>query len=280
MLRRRFKIEEQAKKDGIYARYIKRIADIVIAIAGIIIGFLPFLVFAIWTKLDSKGKVIFKQQRVGKNYKVFEVYKLRTMDNRAYDKYGKKRSSSKRVTRAGKKARALSIDELPQLINVLKGEMSIIGPRPLILRYFPYFTEEELVRFDVKPGLTGLAQVKGRAYTDWDKRFQYDISYVESISPGLDLKILFETIFTVFKREGTALNKPKSIYDFNIARKTRRNDVKLLDKDGKEFKIVELPNISEAIQKKKNEYSEKEKANNINPDSSNQNIKKDEETQA
>lgn len=246
-------------------------ADIVIAICGIIIGFIPFLIFAIWTKLDSKGKVIFRQQRVGKNFKVFEVYKLRTMDNRAYDKYGKKRPSAKRVTRSGKKARALSIDELPQLINVLKGEMSIIGPRPLILRYFPYFTEEELVRYDVKPGLTGLAQVKGRAYTDWDKRFQYDIYYVENMSPILDLKILFETIFTVFKREGTALNKPKSIYDFNIARKTRRNNVQLLDKDGKEFKIVELPNISEAIQKKKIEYNKK---NN----SKNQNKEKDEDT--
>lgn len=234
-------------------RYIKRIADIIIAIVGIIIGFLPFVVFAIWTKIDSKGKVIFKQQRVGKNYKVFEVYKLRTMDNRAYDKHGKKRSSSKRVTRAGKKARALSIDELPQLINVLKGEMSIIGPRPLILKYFPYFTEEELKRFDVKPGLTGLAQIKGRAHTDWDKRFKYDVFYVDNISAGLDLKIFFETIFTVLKREGTSLNKPKSINDFNLARKTRRNNAKLLDKDGQEFKIVELPNVSEVIYKKKHE---------------------------
>lgn len=234
-----------------YVKYIKRIADIIVAIIGIIVGFLPFIIFAIWTKIDSKGKVIFKQQRVGKDYKVFEVYKLRTMDNRAYDKYGKTIPVRKRITKSGKKARALSIDELPQLINVLKGEMSIIGPRPLILKYFPYFTEEELKRFTVKPGITGLAQVKGRAFTDWDKRFKYDVFYVDNISPGLDLKILFETIFTVFKREGTSLNKPKSIYDFNVARKTRRNNEKLLDKDGEEFKIVELPNISEVIQKKK-----------------------------
>ena len=237
-------------------------ADIIIAIFGIIIGFIPFLIFAIWIKLDSKGKVIFRQQRVGKDFKVFEVYKLRTMDSRAYDKYGKSISAGKRVTKSGKKARSLSIDELPQLINVLKGEMSIIGPRPLILKYFPYFTEEELKRFHVKPGITGLAQVKGRAFTDWDKRFKYDVFYVDNISPGLDLKILFETIFTVFKREGTTLNKPKSIYDFNVARKTRRNNAKLFDKDGNEFKIIELPNISEAIQKKKTEYKKNDKQTN------------------
>lgn len=247
---------------------------------GLVVGFIPFVIFAIWIKLDSNGKIIFKQKRVGRDYKIFEVYKLRTMRNRSYDENGRKIPSIERITRPGRIARSLSIDELPQLYNVLKGEMSIIGPRPLIINYFPYFTDEELRRHDVKPGVTGLAQVKGRAFIDWDKRFKYDVFYVDHITPWLDIKILFETIFTVFKREGTALNKPKSIYDFNIARKTRRNDVKLLDKDGKEFKIVELPNISEAIQKKKNEYSEKEKANNINPDSSNQNIKKDEETQA
>ena len=204
---------------------------------GIILGFIPLLFFAIWIKIDSKGKIIFKQPRVGKNYKVFDVYKLRTMDIRTHDKDGNIIPDIKRITKSGKVARALSIDELPQLINVLKGEMSIIGPRPLILKYFPYFTEEELVRFDVKPGITGLAQVKGRAHVDWDKRFKYDISYVENISPILDLKIFFETIWVVFKKEGTSLKKPKAIHNFNVARGIRRNNVKLIDKNGQEFKI-------------------------------------------
>lgn len=198
------------------------------------------MIFSIWVKVDSKGKVIFKQKRVGKDNKIFEVYKLRTMNERAFNRKGEKIPSHKRVTKSGKVARAVSVDELPQLINVLKGEMSIVGPRPMLVRYFPYFTEEELRRHDVKPGITGLAQVKGRAFTDWDKRFKYDLEYVDNISMYLDVKILFLTIFTVFKREGTSLKKPKNIYDFDVARKIRRNNVKLLDKDGNVLNIIDL----------------------------------------
>lgn len=198
----------------------------------LIIGFLPFVIFAIWTKLDSEGNIIFKQYRVGKGNKIFTLYKLRTMDNKPFDEDGKKRSIQKRLTKSGKIARATSVDEFPQLLNIIKGDMSIVGPRPLLVKYFPYYTDEELRRHDVKPGITGLAQVKGRAFADWDKRFKYDVFYVENISPWLDFKILFETIFIVLKKEGTALKKPKSIYDFNVARKTRRNNQQLIDKEG------------------------------------------------
>ncbi len=207
---------------------------------GLVVGFIPFVIFAIWIKLDSNGKIIFKQKRVGRDYKIFEVYKLRTMRNRSYDENGRKIPSIERITRPGRIARSLSIDELPQLYNVLKGEMSIIGPRPLIINYFPYFTDEELRRHDVKPGVTGLAQVKGRAFIDWDKRFKYDVFYVDHITPWLDIKILFETIISVLKREGTALKKPKPIGNFNAVRKTRRNNAKLLNKDGTEFKYRDL----------------------------------------
>lgn len=196
-----------------------------------IISAIPFLIFAIWVKLDSKGKVIFKQERIGKDYKVFDIYKLRTMDNEMYDKKGKARVAANRMTRPGKIARILSIDEIPQLFNVLKGEMSFIGPRPLLPRYFKYFTKEELRRHDVKPGLTGLAQIKGRAFLDWDKRFKYDLFYVDNVSLFLDLKIMFNTFIAVLSREGTLIRKPIKADSLNKLRKKRNDDIKLIYKN-------------------------------------------------
>lgn len=196
-----------------------------------IISAIPFLIFAIWVKLDSKGKVIFKQERIGKDYKVFDIYKLRTMDNEMYDKKGKARVAANRMTRPGKIARILSIDEIPQLFNVLKGEMSFIGPRPLLPRYFKYFTKEELRRHDVKPGLTGLAQIKGRAFLDWDKRFKYDLFYVDNVSLFLDLKIMFNTFIAVLSREGTSIRKPIKADSLNKLRKKRNDDIKLIYKN-------------------------------------------------
>ena len=186
-----------------------------------IISAIPFLIFAIWVKLDSKGKVIFKQERIGKDYKVFDIYKLRTMDNEMYDKKGKARVAANRMTRPGKIARILSIDEVPQLFNILKGDMSFVGPRPILARDLKYLTEKEKRRHSVKPGLTGLAQVRGRAFLDWDKRFKYDLFYVDKLSLKLDLIIVFKTVKTILSAEGTGIIKPQKAQNLKVLRKEK-----------------------------------------------------------
>lgn len=219
-------------KSNFYDKVIKRIFDIIIALFVLIIGFIPLIIFAIWVKLDSKGGVIFKQKRVGKDFRVFSVYKLRSMIEDEYDSEGNMLKDRDRVTKPGKLARSLSVDEIPQLLNVLKGDMSLIGPRPLPVRYFPYYTEEELMRHAVRPGITGLAQVKGRAFMMWEDRFENDLYYVNNISFPLDVRIFFMTIRSVFKREGTSAIRPKGLRDFNIHRGHPRNSAKLIYPDG------------------------------------------------
>jgi len=181
---------------------IKRLLDIILSLIGIIIISPIFLIVAIAIKIDSKGPVIFKQKRLGKNGKEFEIYKFRSMvvgaEKIGTGVYSKKGDS--RVTRVGNFIRMTSIDELPQLVNILKGEMSFIGPRP-VLTYHPWkleeYTEEQLARFEVNPGVTGWAQIHGRKDVPWDKRIQLDVYYVQNISFLLDLKIFFKTIYKV-----------------------------------------------------------------------------------
>lgn len=224
------KVDEQySNVNSIYNRYVKRFFDICIALFGLIIGFIPMLAFMIWIKLDSEGTIFYTQDRVGRNNKVFKLYKLRSMDNIVFDENGNRRSDKDRVTKSGKVARALSIDEIPQFINVLKGDMSLIGPRPLILRYFPYYTEEELNRHLVRPGMSGLAQVRGRAFMQWDERFQLDLKYVREISFSTDMKIFLETIKKVLGKEGTSSEaKPKGLVSFDLYRKVPHNNEELV----------------------------------------------------
>lgn len=185
-----------------YAKYIKRILDFLCSLLGLIILSPILLVVAIAIKIDSKGPIIFKQKRIGKDGKVFDIYKFRSMivgaEKIGTGVYSKK--GDNRVTRVGKFIRKTSIDELPQLINILKGEMSLIGPRP-VLTYHPWkyeeYTEEQLKRFRVRPGITGLAQINGRKQVEWNKRIEYDVKYVENISFILDVKIFFKTIYKV-----------------------------------------------------------------------------------
>lgn len=151
------------------------------------------------TKLGSP--VLFKQERPGKNGKVFTLYKFRTMTDER-DENGDLLPDEVRLTGFGKLMRSLSLDELPEFINILKGEMSFVGPRPLLVQYLPLYNERQAMRHNVRPGLTGLAQVNGRNLLTWEEKFEWDVKYVESISPLLDLKILFKTVFNVFKREG------------------------------------------------------------------------------
>lgn len=186
-----------------YKHFFKRLSDILISLVGIIILSVPMLIIAIAIKCDSKGPVIFKQERVGKNGKVFKIYKFRSMCVGA-EKTGSGVYSGKgdtRVTKVGKILRATSLDELPQFFNLLKGDMSLVGPRPP-LTYHPWtwdkYTDEQKRMFEVRPGITGWAQVNGRKEVEWNKRIQLNVWYVDHVSLWLDIKILFKTVAKVF----------------------------------------------------------------------------------
>ena len=185
-----------------YSNYIKRILDFCIAFTALSLLWPVLLVITIFLHFANKGAgAFFTQERPGKNAKIFKVIKYKTMtDERDAD--GKLLPDAQRLTRIGKIVRSLSIDELPQLINVLKGDMSFVGPRPLLVKYLPLYSEEQMRRHDVRPGITGWAQVNGRNAITHTKKFEYDVWYVDNISFTLDLKILFLTVKKVFVREG------------------------------------------------------------------------------
>ena len=185
-----------------YNRVVKRIIDIIIALLVLIIGAIPMLIIALIIKLDSPGPAIFKQDRLGSGGKVFKFYKFRSMRLNA-EHTGSGVYSGKgdpRVTKIGKILRATSLDELPQFINILKGEMSLIGPRPP-LTYHPWpieeYTKEQFRMFEVRPGMTGWAQVNGRKDVEWHRRIELNVWYVDHVSFGLDVKIFFMTIFKI-----------------------------------------------------------------------------------
>ncbi len=183
-------------------KVLKRALDVVLSLLGLIVTSPVLLIVALAVKLDSKGPAIFKQERLGLNGKVFEMYKFRSMcvgaEQMGTGQYSFKGDS--RVTKVGKIIRATSLDELPQFVNILKGDMSFIGPRPT-LTYHPWpleeYSEFQLKRFDVRPGITGLAQVNGRKAIEWNERIKYDVEYVENLSFALDCKILFKTVLNV-----------------------------------------------------------------------------------
>lgn len=185
--------------------FLKRAFDILIStimlFSMIIIPVL--IVVPIIIKLTSKGPVIYKQERIGRNGRVFVIYKFRTMIIEQYDSNGIEIMSENRITKVGKFLRKLSIDELPQLFNVLNGTMSLIGPRPMLPYQAPRCIGEENLRFEMRPGLTGLAQIKGRNDIWWEERIQYDIEYVKKFNFWLDIIILFKTVFMVFNKQGT-----------------------------------------------------------------------------
>lgn len=190
-----------------YKHFFKRFFDVIFSLLGIIVTAIPMLIIAIAIKIDSKGPVIFKQERIGKNGKVFKILKFRSMCVGAEQQEGGVYcvKGDKRVTKVGRMIRATSIDELPQFWNIIKGDMSLIGPRP-VLTYYPKqweeYTEEELKRFNVRPGVTGWAAVHGRKTNTVKARFEYDNYYVDHLSFGLDFKIFFMTIKSVFTNEG------------------------------------------------------------------------------
>lgn len=184
-----------------YLRYGKRALDIIISFLGLV--FLSWLFLVLWILVRIKhGKpAIYKQQRPGYHEKIFCLYKFRTMTNEK-DSEGKLLSDEKRLTKLGKILRATSLDELPQLWNIFRGDMSIIGPRPLLVAYLDRYTAEQRQRHNVRPGLFGLAGVNGRNAQSWESKFEYDIYYVNHVSFKLDLQIFFKCIITVLKKEG------------------------------------------------------------------------------
>lgn len=188
-------------KGGIYRRLFKRPMDFLLALIAIIVLSPVLLIVAILVKTKLGSPVIFKQQRPGLNEKIFTMYKFRTMTD-ARDENGELLPDSVRLTKFGKFLRSTSLDELPELFNILKGDMSIIGPRPLLVQYLPLYNEHQKRRHEVRPGLSGLAQVNGRNAISWEEKFDLDVQYVDNVSFIGDWKIIFLTIKKVFVREG------------------------------------------------------------------------------
>lgn len=184
-----------------YRKYFKRFFDVVLSACALVVLSPLLLVVAVlvWVKLGSP--VIFCQERPGKDEKIFKMYKFRSMTDER-DEEGELLPDEVRLTKFGRFLRSASLDELPELWNILKGDMSIVGPRPLLVEYLPYYTEEEHHRHDVRPGLTGMAQTHGRNALSWEEKFSCDLDYIKRISPGLDLLIILLTVKTVFVREG------------------------------------------------------------------------------
>lgn len=196
-----------------YRRFLKRPLDFILSLIAIVILGPLLIVLSIIGAIAMKGSPFFKQPRPGKDEKIFNLIKFRTMSN-AKDKTGKLLPDAARLNSYGKFLRAASLDELPELFNILVGNMSIIGPRPLMVRYLPYYTEEEHRRHTVRPGLTGYAQVHGRNALSWDDRFKLDLQYVDHITFLMDLKIIFDTIKIVFKREGINMEDLGNLDDY------------------------------------------------------------------
>ncbi|MBR0149560.1 MAG: sugar transferase [Lachnospiraceae bacterium] len=184
-----------------YKKYIKRILDILISLSAIILLWPVYLVLFVLVRSKLGSPVLFKQKRPGYKGEIFDMYKFRSMTDER-DEKGELLPDEVRLTDFGKKLRSTSLDELPELFNILKGDMSLVGPRPLLVQYLPLYNERQSHRHDVKPGLTGLAQVKGRNSLSWEEKFEYDVTYTENVTFTNDLKIIFATIGTVLKRDG------------------------------------------------------------------------------
>lgn len=186
-------------------RYMKRGCDIVGATLMLCLLIPVMAVVALLIRMKLGSPILFKQQRPGRGERPFYIYKFRTMAE-LYDAKGQLLSDDRRYVKFGGKIRKLSLDELPQLLNVVKGEMSLIGPRPLLMRYSPYYSERERMRFTERPGITGLAQVSGRNLLPWNERLSYDITYVEKLSFRLDTLILCKTVLKVIRQDDVVAN--------------------------------------------------------------------------
>lgn len=186
---------------GIYERRLKRPLDFALAFLALLFLWPVCLLIAVIVRIKMGTPVLFMQERPGKDGKIFRLYKFRTMTDRV-DRNGKPLPDERRLTRFGKKLRASSLDELPELFNILKGDMSFVGPRPLLVEYLPLYSKRQARRHEVRPGLTGLAQVHGRNAVSWEEKFEWDVKYVDRVSFRGDVKIVLKTVGMVLRRDG------------------------------------------------------------------------------
>lgn len=196
-----------------YRFFFKRLFDFIAALAAFLLLSPIFLITTIWLMMANSGKPFFFQKRPGKHGKVFKIFKFKTMNDKK-DADGNLLPDAERLTSIGMLVRKLSLDEIPQLLNVIKGDMSLVGPRPLLVEYLPLYSERQAKRHDVKPGITGWAQVNGRNAIDWPTKFELDVWYVEHLSFWLDIKILFLTVKKVFVREGISADNSVTMEKF------------------------------------------------------------------
>lgn len=196
-----------------YAKYFKRVLDFIISLIALIVLSPVLLVLTVLGALKMKGNPFFTQLRPGKDEKIFKLIKFRSMTCEK-DADGNLLPDEQRLTRYGKLLRSTSLDELPELINILKGDMSLVGPRPLLVKYLPLYNEEQKHRHDVRPGLTGYAQVKGRNSISWEEKFHYDVEYVDNITLFGDIKIVVDTVIAVMKRDGISSETSATMEEF------------------------------------------------------------------
>lgn len=208
-----------------YAKYIKRMLDFILSLIALIVLSPLMLIIGLLVRIKLGKPIIFKQKRPGKDEKIFTLYKFRTMTDEK-DQNGNLLPDAERLTKFGKTLRSTSLDELPELWNILKGEMAIVGPRPLLIEYLPYYTGEERHRHDVRPGLTGLAQINGRNTTEWSKRFKIDEDYINNITLNEDIYIIFYTIKKVIKKDNILVGEEHIMSNLDVERgKNDRNQI-------------------------------------------------------
>ena len=201
-------MNNQHKPYGPYEKYFKRVLDVFCGLAALLVFWWLYIIVAVLVRVKLGSPVLFKQERPGKNEEIFKLYKFRTMTD-ARDENRNLLPDEVRLRKFGRALRATSLDELPEVFNILKGEMSLVGPRPLTIQYLPYYSEEERHRHDVRPGLSGLAQVNGRNFIDWDHRLAFDVQYVKKITFIGDLRIILQTALKFVKKEDIAVDTNK-----------------------------------------------------------------------
>lgn len=213
-------VQTKHKPYGLYERFFKRALDIFCSLMAILVFWWLYVIVAILVRVKLGSPVFFTQDRPGKNEKVFKLYKFRTMTD-ARDENGNLLPDNVRLTKFGKLLRSTSLDELPEVFNILKGDMSIIGPRPLLVSYLPWYSDREKLRHSVRPGLSGLAQVNGRNFLDWDSRLELDVQYVEKVSFLGDVKIILKTVSKFVKKQDIAVDTNQVEPNFAEERKQK-----------------------------------------------------------
>lgn len=216
-----------------YKNCVKRCLDLLLSLCGILVLSPVLLALCALVRVKLGSPVLFRQERPGKNERIFTLCKFRTMTDEK-DESGDLLPDAVRLTKFGRFLRATSLDELPELFNILKGDMSIIGPRPLLVSYLPYYSEREKLRHSVRPGLTGLAQVSGRNFLDWDRRLEKDVEYVENLSFGMDVKVLWMTVQTVLGHSEEVAEDTNAV-EGNFAQIRRKR----LEEEGRQSAVSE-----------------------------------------